>query len=92
MLAGKAMEVCKDGLEAKVNQNPNVVKSLLETGDKKIVECVYDRLWDGSIPLHNPSCLDKTTWAGQGILGLILTEIRTKLKAKTEQYHTLQSI
>ena len=41
----KAKEMCKKGLEAKFTQNPRAMQALLETGQKKLVECTYDSLW-----------------------------------------------
>ena len=52
------------------------MQALLETGQKKLVECTYDSLWGNGIPLHQPSCLNQHLWKNQGILGEILQEIR----------------
>ena len=37
--ADNAKELCKKGLEAKFVQNPMAMQALLETGQKKLVEC-----------------------------------------------------
>ena len=76
--AKKAKDVCKKGLEAKFMQNPRAMQSLLETGHKKLVECMYDTLWGNGIPLHQPMCLNQHLWKNQGILGKLLQEIRQK--------------
>ena len=76
--AKKAKDVCKKGLEAKFMQNPRVMQALLETGDKKLVECTYDTLWGNGIPLHQPTCLNQHLWKNQGILGELLKEIHQK--------------
>ena len=68
--------MCKKGLEAKFTQNPRAMQALLETGQKKLVECTYDSLWGNGIPLHQPSCLNQHLWKNQGILGEILQEIQ----------------
>ena len=74
--AKKAKELCKKELEAKFMQNPRVMQALLETGQKKLVECTYDSLWGNRIPLHQPTCLNQHLWKNQGILGEILQEIQ----------------
>ena len=74
--ANKAKEMCKKGLEAKFTQNPKAMQALLETGHKKLVECMHDGLWGNGIPLHQPNCLNQQLWKRQGILGEILQDIR----------------
>ena len=56
-------------------QNPRAMQALLETGQKKLVECTYDSLWGNGIPLHQPSCLNQHLWKNQGILVEMLQEI-----------------
>ena len=73
--ANKAKDICKKGLEAKFMQNPRAMQALLETGQKKLVECTYDTLWGNGIPLHQPTCLNQHLWKKQGLLGEILQEI-----------------
>ena len=75
-----AYQECYNGLFAKFEQNPSLKQVLLQTGEKTIVESSYDRLWGTGIPLNDPACLDKTKWHNPGILGVILMDIRTKLK------------
>ena len=76
--AKKVKDVCKKGLEAKFMQNPRVMQALLETGHKKLVECMYDTLWGNGIPLQQSTCLNQHLWKNQGILGKLLQEIRQK--------------
>ena len=69
--------VCYPGLQAKFQQNPHAMDTLIrKTGNKKIVECVSDRLWATGIPLTDPNCLEDTKWISQGILGQMLESIR----------------
>ena len=69
--------VCYPGLQAKFQQNPHAMDTLIrKTGNKRIVECASDRLWATGIPLNDPNCLDDTKWIGQGILGQMLESIR----------------
>ena len=52
-----AKDLCKDGIEAKFVQNPRIMQALLETGNKKLVECMKDYLWGMGVPLNDPQCL-----------------------------------
>ena len=35
-----AKDLCKDGIEAKFVQNPQIMQALLETGNKKLVDAL----------------------------------------------------
>ena len=43
--------LCKDGIRAKFEQNPPLLRALLNTGDKIIVESSKDDVWGTGIPL-----------------------------------------
>ena len=77
-MADNAKELCKKGLEAKFVQNPKAMQALLETGQKKLMECARDSLWDTGVPLNKADCLNEKYWKNQGIQGEILQEIRHK--------------
>ena len=75
-----ACSVCYPGLQAKFQQNPHAMDTLIrKTGNKRIVECATDRRWATGIPLNNPNCLDETKWTSQGILGQMLESIRSDI-------------
>ena len=78
-----ARELCKEGIEAKFTQNPQLMQALLETGHKILVECAKDTLWGTGVPLSDPQCLNKKYWKSQGLLGMILQEIQEKHLAIT---------
>ena len=71
-----ACEMCEPGIKAKFEQNPTILKLLVATGTKYLVECAHDRLWGNGIPLHEENCLDTTAWSGENLLGNILMRIR----------------
>ena len=85
--------VCYPGLQAKFQQNPHAMDTLIrKTGNKRIVECASDRLWATGIPLTDPNCLDDTKWISQGILGQMLESIRNDSQnchrgSMSTQYH-----
>ena len=71
-----AKDICRPGLKAKFDQNPELMETLVtRTGNKTIVECARDRYWGTGVPLNDPDCLNSTKWLSQGILGELLEEI-----------------
>ena len=71
------MLVSEKGISAKFLQNPNLMKTLKDTGTKTLVECAYDCLWGCGIPLHADNCLNETEWNGDNLLGKILMKVRS---------------
>ena len=57
-----AKDLCQNGIEAKFVQNPWIMQTLLETGNKKLVECTKDYLWGTGVPLNDPQCLTEKYW------------------------------
>ena len=72
-----AKELCQPGIQAKFEQNPDIMKVLLSTGNKRIVESARDTLWGTGYVLGSDECLDSSKWTTRGIMGPILEEIRT---------------
>ena len=75
----KAKELCKPGIKCKFQQNASLATSLIETGDKLLVESCYDKVWGTGKPLFEENCLDISR-CNQGILGEILCEICSELQ------------
>ena len=76
-----AKNMCQDGIVEKFKQNPSLGETLLNTGNKKLVECSFDKFWGTGVTLSNRNCLDKGLWVNDGgILGEMLMEIRASLK------------
>ena len=67
---------CEEGIKAKFMQDIGVRSYLLNTGDKKLVECCNNKFWGNGVRLHQENCLDPNTWSSQGLLGEILQNIR----------------
>ena len=74
-----ASTLCLPGIKAKFAQNPDLLDILRNTGDQKLVESSYDRLWGTGIPIHNQDCLKPETWTSNGLLGTMLMKIREEL-------------
>ena len=79
-----AKDRCLDGLKAKFVQNPELLRVLLSTGSKLIVECSKDHIWGTGIPLYRWDCLHRKYWSGNGLLSELLMEIRDSCKETTE--------
>ena len=76
-----AKNMCQEGINEKFKQNPTLGEILLHTGDKKIVECSFDKHWGNGLPLSNKGCLDKKLWVNKGgILGEMLESTRSLLR------------
>ena len=67
---------CEEGIKAKFMQNIGLRSFLLNTGEKRIIECCNDKLWGTGVPLYDENCLKSSNWNSQGILGEILEETR----------------
>ena len=76
-------ERCCEGLRAKFTQNPSLLRILLSTGDKLLVECSKDNIWGTGVPLYRWDCLQKRHWNGNGKLSDLLMEIRNTCKETT---------
>ena len=78
--------VCRPGIHAKFEQNPELFNVLCEkTATKTIVESANNRVWGTGMTLGNPECLNRDKWISQGILGELLEEVRAK------QHHQSQA-
>ena len=74
-----AYQECYRGIFKKFNQNDNLKRVLVNTGNKTLVESSYDQIWGTGIPLTDPACLDKTRWYNPGIMSKLLMDIRQEL-------------
>ena len=77
----KAKTLCYDGIMQKYLENKHARQTLLATKNKTIVECTKDSIWGCGKPLSEETCLDKSLWINQGIMGEMLESIRQSLKA-----------
>ena len=73
--------LCINGIRAKFEQNPALLRALMNTGDKIIIESSKDDIWGTGVPLFRWDCLQEKLWTSRGKLGTILMEIRESHKA-----------
>lgn len=74
-------EIVFDGNMAKFTQNPSMLKELLETGDREIVEASpKDKIWGIGLHETDPRVFDKSKWLGTNWLGIAIMQVRNKIK------------
>ena len=77
----QAEALVKEGIEAKVVQNPHVKDLLLSTGTRRIAEAnKFDRFFAIGYDINDQQAWDIANWRrGKNMMGQILEEIRNKL-------------
>ena len=78
-----AKSLCEPGIFAKFAQCEYLREKLLATENLTLVESSYDKHWGTGIPLKDDRCLVPNRWHTQGLLGIILQNIRTQLRNTT---------
>ena len=76
-----AGNLCKPGLLAKYLQNQKSRQALLNTENKTLAECTSDKLWGTGLLLSHPDCLVSSKWTRNCLLGKLLEEVRTGIRA-----------
>lgn len=70
-------DAMKAALLAKFTQNENHQRTLLETGNKILVEASpSDRVWGVGLEIGDRRLYSERTWQGQNLLGQCLIEVR----------------
>lgn len=73
-------EIVKRGNLAKFSQNPELLKFLLNTRKRILVEASpRDRIWGIGMGKANPDVENPLKWRGRNLLGFALTEVRDQL-------------
>ncbi len=73
----KRVSIMYDIVAEKFHQNPNLMKLLVATEGKSLVEASpYDKIWGIGLEATDSRALNRDTWQGENLLGEILTEIR----------------
>lgn len=73
------------GALAKFGQNEDLLKRLVGTGQKMLVEASrYDTIWGIGLPADDPRAADPGQWPGQNLLGKILCRARDILREQFE--------
>lgn len=73
------------GVMAKFGQNEDILKRLLATGQKMLVEASpYDTVWGIGLSKDDPRATNPGQWPGQNLLGKILGRARDMLRGQLE--------
>ena len=76
-----APQIMEDVVMKKFQQNLQVRKKLLDTGDALIVEASeFDPFWGSGLDIMDDSHTDITKWRGANVLGQILMKVRERLR------------
>ena len=71
------------GLTSKFLQDTYCLNSLLDTGDKILVEASpYDKIWGIGLEADNPDALDPSKWQGKNLLGIVLMKVRDAIQSR----------
>ena len=73
-----AEELCEPGITQKFLQNDTLLRYLMETGNKTIVESSWDEVWGTGKHIGSKDALNRNKWTSVGLQGKILMEIRDK--------------
>ena len=69
------------GLRAKFQQNPDLMKKLLATGNMVLAECApRDKIWGIGFAVDDDRIQNPQEWRGQNLLGSVLMEVRSDLR------------
>ena len=74
-------DIVKAGNKAKFEQNPDLMKLLLSTGDSIMAEASpKDEIWGIALDAETAKQMDPEKWPGQNLLGKILMELRAEFR------------
>ena len=78
--------LCKRNISgAKFGQNPELLRFLLSTGNRILVEASpYDRIWGIGMDRKSPDASNPMKWRGTNLLGFALTQTRNELLKRDE--------
>ena len=79
-------DIVKDGNRAKFEQNPDLKKLLLATGNAVLAEASpKDKIWGIGLDAQTAASTDMSKWPGQGLLGRALMELRTEFSGEANK-------
>ena len=75
-------DVVKNGNRAKFEQNPDLKRLLLATGNAILAEASSkDKIWGIGLDAQTAASTDMSEWPGQSLLGRALMELRTEFSS-----------
>ena len=86
-------QIVKRGVRAKFIQNPDILKTLLGTGNALLAECSpRDTKWGIGLDISDPAINDISKWRGHNLLGRILMEVRDELNQEQASLGRLEFV
>jgi len=83
----KCKEIVYDGCRAKFLQNENLLKYLLKSKGKTLVEASpVDAIWGIGLAANDPRAQSRHTWRGKNWLGEVLTQLRDDLLKLNKEF------
>ena len=73
-----AEAICEPGITQKFLQNDNLLRALMSTKGKTLIESSFDDIWGTGVHIASKDALIKSKWRGEGLLGKILMNIRNQ--------------
>ena len=74
-----AEQLMETGVKAKFSRNPDLLKKLIDTGTRALIDCnIYDKFWGNGIGFNNGN--DKNKWKGRNLMGTVLFNVREAVK------------
>lgn len=73
--------IMKVACRAKFEQNPELKRVLMDTGDSILAEATpYDKKWGTGIAIWDPEVAEISKWTGTNIMGNVLMKVRKYFK------------
>ena len=81
--SAKAFQVVVEANYAKYSQNPELRQFLIDSGDRKFVECApYDKIWGNGLNISQTLQTPEAMWEGTNLLGKAIMEVRKMILAE----------
>ena len=78
-----AKKIVFKGNVAKFTQNEELKQTLLDTGDKTLVEASpHDKIWGIGLGEDDPRAKNRSQWRGKNWLGEVLMDVRKHIRSK----------
>lgn len=75
--SAKAYQVVVEANYAKYSQNPELRQFLIDSGDRKFVECApYDKIWGNGLNITQTLQTPEAMWEGTNLLGKAIMDVR----------------
>jgi ribA/ribD-fused uncharacterized protein len=81
--SAKAYQVVVEANYAKYSQNPELRQFLIDSGDRKFVECApYDKIWGNGLNITQTLQTPEAMWEGTNLLGKAIMDVREMILAE----------